>query len=122
MPFYITLPANKTAALTATSTMSSCAIDRNCTLEKVILTARENITHDGTNYSQVGIKVGSDLLASRVFNAVSLNALTPESLTIDHPKANLEDGDVINIEYDYSASGMALNLDVTLVFEPARQF
>ena len=122
MPFYIHVPAVKVAALNATSTMSTVSIDRNCRLSKVILTARETVTHNGVNYSQINVKAGSDLLASRVFNASSLTALTPESLTVDTAKNDLEDGDVLNIQYDFSANGLAVNCDLTLVFEPSRQF
>ncbi len=118
--FYISCPAKKTASLNQTSTMSTCSVDRNCRLVKVLLTARETVTHHAVNYSQIGVKVGSNMLASRVFNASTLAALTQESLTV--ASNDLIAGDVLNIEYDFAASGLALDCDLTLVFEPSREF
>jgi hypothetical protein len=47
-----------------------------------MISSRTGITHNGTNYSQISVKDGSETLAVRLFNAVSLAALTNEELTV----------------------------------------
>ena len=120
MEYRIHVPAEKSTNLNATSVLHSIPCDRNATLKKVIISSRAGITHDGTNYSQIAVKNGSTTLAVRLFNAVSLAALTPEELAVS-------DGDVtsstcLKVEYDFANSGLAVDCDLILVFETARQF
>ncbi len=120
MEYRIHVSAEKATNLNATSVLHAVPCDRKATLKKVIIASRAGITHDGTNYSQIAVKNGSTTLAVRIFNAVSLAALTPEELTVT-------DGDVdsstcLKVEYDFSASGLAVDCDLILVFETARTY
>ncbi len=108
-----------TGSLTATTVLASVPCDRNATLESVIISSRGGITHNAVNYSQLAIKNGSTTLAVRLFNAESLAALTPESLSITGD-ASVTSSTCLKVEYDYSALGLAVDCDFTLVFRLAR--
>ena len=108
-----------TGSLTATTVLASIPCDRNATLEKVIISSRGGVTYHGVNYSQLAVKNGSTTLAVRLFNAESLAALTPESLTITGD-ASVTSSTCLKVEYDYAASGLAVDCDFTLVFSLAR--
>ena len=120
MEYRIHVPAVKTSSLGTTTVLHAIPCDRNATLKKVMIASRGGITHDGTNYSQIAIKNGSTTLAVRLFNAVSLAALTPEELTVSN--GDVTASTCLKVEYDYSASGLAVDCDLVLVFETARQF
>ena len=120
MEYRLHIPAKHAAALTTTTVLHSVPCDRLATLKKVMISSRAGITHDGTNYSQIAIKNGSKTLAVRLFNAVSLAALTNESLAVSN--ADVSDATCLNVEYDFSANGLAVDCDLVLVFETARQY
>ena len=113
------IPAVHTSSLTATTILASVPCDRNATLESVIISSRGGITKDPTNYSQIAVKNGSTTLAVRLFNADDLAALTPESLSITGD-ASVTSSTCLKVEYDYSALGLAVDCDLTLVFRLAR--
>tara|TARA_R110001606_G_scaffold71097_1_gene162591 strand:- start:416 stop:673 length:258 start_codon:yes stop_codon:yes gene_type:complete len=85
-----------------------------------MISSRDGITHHGTNYSQIAIKNGSTILAVRLFNAVSLAALTNEELAVSN--GSVTSSTCLNVEYDFSASGLAVDCDLVLIFDTARQY
>ena len=120
MEYRLHVPAKHATNLTTTTVLHSIPCDRNARLKKVMISSRDGITHDGTNYSQIAVKNGSTTLAVRLFNAVSLAALTTEELAV-------ENGDVtsltcLKVEYDFSASGLAVDCDLVLVFDTERDY
>ncbi len=120
MQYRLHVPAEKTTSLNATSVLHSIPCDRNAKLVKVFISSRAGITHDGTNYSQIAIKNGTTTLAVRVFNAVSLAALTNEELTVSN--GDVTSSTCLKVEYDFSASGLAVDCDLVLVFETERDY
>jgi len=121
MEYRIHIPAVKSATLGVTTILASVPCDRNAKLEKVIISSRGGITHHGVNYSQIAVKNGSTTLAVRLFNASSLAALTPESLAITGD-ASVTSSTCLKVEYDYAASGLAVDCDLILVFSAARAY
>lgn len=121
MEYRIHVNAVHKTNLTATTVLASVPCDRNAKLEKVIISSRTGITANGTNYSQIAVKNGSNTLAVRLFNSSDLAALTPESLAISGD-ASVTSSTCLNIEYDFSASGLAVDCDLILVFRTERQF
>lgn len=117
--YRIHVPAVKSSTLTATTILASVPCDRDAVLEKVIISSRGGITHHGVNYSQIAIKNGSTTLAVRLFNAASLAALTPESLTLD-ADGTVSSSTCLKVEYDFAAAGLAVDCDLILVFRAAR--
>ena len=117
--YRVHVPAVKDSSLTATTVLGLVPCDRDAVLEKVLIASRTGITHHGVNYSQIAIKNGTTLLASRVFNAASLAAKTNEELSIV-ANGSVDETTCLNVEYDFAAAGLAIDLDVTLVFRLSR--
>ncbi len=120
MQYRLHIPAVHTSSLTTTTVLASIPCDRLARLSKVMISSRTGITHDGTNYSQIAIKNGSDTLAVRLFNAVSLAALTPEELTVTG--GDVDSSTCLKVEYDFSAGGLAVDCDLVLIFDLARKY
>ena len=120
MEYRLHVPAKHATNLTTTTVLHSIPCDRNARLKKVMISSRAGITHDGTNYSQIAIKNGSTTLAVRLFNAVSLAALTPEELEVSN--GDVTSSTCLKVEYDFSASGLAVDCDLVLVFDTERDY
>lgn len=120
MEYRLHIPAVKSTTLDATTVLASIPCDRLARLKKVIISSRGGITHNGTNYSQIAVKNGSTTLAVRLFNAQSLAALTPEELPVSN--GDVSSSTCLKVEYDFSASGLAVDCDLVLVFELAREY
>ena len=111
--------AVKSSSLGSSAVLRNIPCDRNARLVEVVICSRAGITANGTNYSTFQVKNGSTVLFQRAFNADDLAATTNEALT------PLEDNFVdstteLAINYDATGTGLALDLDVVLVFELAR--
>ncbi|QDP45838.1 MAG: hypothetical protein Unbinned5179contig1004_30 [Prokaryotic dsDNA virus sp.] len=120
MEYRLHIPAVHLSSLTTTTVLASIPCDRLARLSKVMISSRTGITHNGTNYSQIAVKNGSEILASRLFNTVSLAALTNEELAVTGGDVTSET--CLKVEYDFSASGLAVDCDLILIFELARKF
>jgi hypothetical protein len=120
MEYRIHIPCVKSADLGATSTLASVACDRLATLEKVLISARGTQAFHAVNYSQIAVKNGSKTMAVRIFNSQGIAALQQESLDVSN--ADVDATTVLNIEYDFAASGLAVDCDLVLVFSTARSY
>lgn len=111
--------AVKSSSLGTDAVLRNIPCDRNAKLVEVVICSRAGITANGTNYSAFQVKNGSTVLFQRAFNVDSLAATTNEAL------APIADSSVsstteLAINYDATGTGLALDLDVVLVFELAR--
>ncbi len=120
MEYRIHVPAKHATNLTTTTVLHSIPCDRNARLKKVMISSRGGITHDGTNYSQIAVKNGSTTLAVRLFNAESLAALTPEALAVTG--GDVTASTCLKVEYDFANSGLAVDCDLVLIFDTARDY
>lgn len=111
--------ALKSSSLNTDAVLRNIPCDRDALLKEVVICSRAGITADNTNFSKFQVKNGSDVLFERSFQTVSLAASTNEAL------APLLDSSVsatteLAINYDATANGLAIDLDVVLIFELAR--
>jgi len=93
--------------------------DRNATLTEVVIVSRGGITAAGVNFSKFQVKNGSDVLFERSFETDSLAAGTNEALS-PLKDSNVSSTTELAINYDATGNGLAIDLDVLLVFELAR--
>lgn len=116
--YRISKEAVKSSNLNASSILCSIPCDRDAELEKVVISSRAGITANNTHYSTLQVKNGSTVLASRAFNSGDLAALTPEPLTVTSGDVSESTG--LELRYVHNGNGLALDLDVVLVFRLSR--
>lgn len=111
--------AIKSSSLSADAVLRNIPCDRNAELVNVIICSRAGITADNTNFSKFQVKNGSSVLFERSFQTDSLAATTNESLSA-LADAGVTSSTELAINYDATGTGLALDLDVVLVFELRR--
>ena len=116
------VPAVKSAALTAQTTLATIPCDRNAVIEECVIASRTGITADNTNYSTVTALNGSKELFKRDFDSAGdggISALTKESLKI-RADTTVDETTCLQIRYNYAGNGLAVDLDFVLVFRTSR--
>lgn len=116
--YRISKEAVKSSSLNSSVLLSSVACDRNAVLESVSISSRGGITANASHYSKFQVKLGSDVLCERSFETASLAALTSESLTVT--AGDVSATSALALHYVHNGNGLAIDLDVTLVFRAAR--
>lgn len=111
--------AIKSSSLTADAVLRNIPCDRNAKLQSVVICSRGGITADNTNYSKFQVKNGSTVVVERSFQTDDLAATTNEVL-LPVADATVDSTTELAINYDATGNGLALDLDVVLVFELAR--
>jgi hypothetical protein len=111
--------AVKSSSLNTDAVLKYIPSDRNAYLKEVVIVSRAGITADNTNYSKFQVKNGSDILFERSFQTDDLAAATNESLDplLDSTVSSTTE---LAINYDATGNGLAIDLDVILVFELSR--
>jgi hypothetical protein len=111
--------AVKSASLGSDAVLRYIPCDRNAYLSEVMIVSRAGITANATHYSKFQVKNGSTVLFERSFDADDLAAATNEALA-PLADSNVSETTELAINYDATGNGLALDLDVVLVFELAR--
>ena len=111
--------AVKSSSLNTDAVLKYIPCDRNASLASVVIVSRAGITADPTNFSKFQVKNGSNVLFERSFDSGDLAAGTNEVLEA-LKDANVDSTTELAINYDATGNGLALDLDVLLVFELAR--
>ena len=123
MSFYrVHTTAVKAASLNAVSTLSTVACDRDAVIESCNISSRAGITPHAANFSTVTILNGSKELFKRDFDSAGdagISALTNEVLT-PLSDTTVTKSTCLNVRYNYAGSGLAVDLDIVLVFRPSR--
>ena len=109
----------KSASLNTDAVLKYIPCDRNATLTEVVIVSRGGITANAANFSKFQIKNGSNVLFERSFETDSLAAATNEVL-LPLKDSNVSSTTELAINYDATGNGLAIDLDVLLVFELAR--
>ena len=111
--------ALKSSSLNTDAVLRYIPCDRNAYLKEVVIVSRAGITAAAVNFSKFQVKNGSDVLFERSFETDSLAAGTNESLDplLD---STVDSTTELAINYDATGNGLAIDLDVILVFELSR--
>lgn len=111
--------AQKSSALGTDAVLRNIPCDRNAKLQSVVICSRAGITANATNFSKFQVKNGSTVVCERSFAADDLAATTNEVLQ-PIADATVDSTTELAINYDATGTGLAIDLDVVLVFELAR--
>ena len=94
---------------------------RKMKLTQVRLVPLENSTANGSNYVTISVINGSTTLASRATDSDNLAVGVSESLSLSGGEAlDFEDLGEIKFTAVHTGSGVAADVEILLVFEPAR--